>query len=170
MEKNLKKSHCHESDSCIKFKSCRVRNDLVFANFVRYEFVISFGQAPSSRRSHDGGYGGDSYSSGNASRYESSQSYSDRRSFGDDRRPAFRSRDDYRKPVSLPSGSSVRQSPRGGYRGRVSSRRGARASRIGLRDGIIRRRVVDSGFRKRGATLRSTSDYLRRLKISRLRR
>lgn len=132
-------------------------------------FVISLGQATSSRRSHDGGYGGDGYSgSGNTSRYEST-SYSERRSFADERRGSFRSRDDYRKPVNMTSASSVRQSPRGGYRGRVSSR-GTRGTRVGLRDGIIRRRVVDTGFRKRGAALRSTSDYLRRLKISRLRR
>lgn len=139
---------------------------MLLSRFYDLSFVISLGQATSSRRSHEGGYG-DGYSGGgNAGRFDSSASYSERRSFAEERRGSFRNRDDYRKPVSVPAGS-VRQSPRGGYRGRVSSR-GARGNRIGLRDGIIRRRVVDSGFRKRGAAIRS--DYLRRLKISRLRR
>lgn len=122
-----------------------------------------FGQAPSSRRSHDG-YG-DSY--GGSARYESG--YTERRSFTDDRR-SFRNREDFRKPPMPSAASSVRQSPRGGYRGRVSGPRGIRGSRT-LRDSIIRRRVLETGYlRKRGAPMRSTGDYLRRLKINRQRR
>lgn len=141
---------------------------------------VIFGQAPSSRRSHDGGYGGgDGY--GNAGRYESSQGggaggYSDRRSsFNDDRRSTFRPpRDDYRKPVSTAPSTTTRASPRGSgsYRGRVSSR-GTRGNRLSIREGLVRRRVVDTAsyLRKRGTTIRSsTTDYLRRLRINRIRR
>jgi len=116
-------------------------------------------EAPSSRRSHEG----DSFSS-SSSRYQSN-SFPEHRSFSRDRRPpSFTSRrDDFRRPSGPPPSSS----PRGGYRGRISSR-GIRGAR--LREGPPRRRLLESsyGVRRRVPT-RIASDYSRRLKMSRLR-
>ncbi|KYB28932.1 hypothetical protein TcasGA2_TC032287 [Tribolium castaneum] len=109
-------------------------------------------EAPSSR--HDSSYGG--YGS-STSRYDSS--YSDRRSFSSDRHPgSFSRRDDFRRP----SGP-----PRGGYRGRISSR-GSRG--LKLRDRPTRRRLVESSYAVRKRIIPSrTSDYARKLKISKMR-
>ncbi|KAJ8956485.1 hypothetical protein NQ314_006723 [Rhamnusium bicolor] len=111
-------------------------------------------EAPSSR--HDSSYGG--YG---PSRHESS--YSDRRTYSGDRHSAstaFSRRDEFRRPTGPPPS-------RGSYRGRLSSR-GSRGLR--LRDRPTRRRLVESSYavRKRVIPARS-SDYARRLKISRMR-
>ncbi|KAK5642426.1 hypothetical protein RI129_008593 [Pyrocoelia pectoralis] len=115
-------------------------------------------EAASSRRSHEG----DSFNS-SSGRYPSN-SFSERRSFSRDRRPPSysASRDDFRRP-SRPISST----PRGGYRGRISSR-GMRGAR--LREAPPRRRLIESSYaiRKR-LPPRVSSDYARRLKISRLR-
>lgn len=116
-------------------------------------------EAASSRRSHEG----DSFNS-SSGRYPSN-SFSERRSFSRDRRPPSysASRDDFRRP-SRPISST----PRGGYRGRISSR-GMRGAR--LREAPPRRRLIESSYaiRKRLPPRVSSSDYARRLKISRLR-
>ncbi|KAF2898568.1 hypothetical protein ILUMI_07613 [Ignelater luminosus] len=114
-------------------------------------------EAPSSRRSHEA----DNFNSSSSSRYQSN-SFSDR-SFSRDRRPSFSSRrDDFRKPSGPPPSSS----PRGGYRGRISSR-GVRGAR--LREGL-RRRLVESSYAiRRRVASRVSGDYSRRLKMSRLR-
>lgn len=119
-----------------------------------------FIQAPSSRRSHEG----ESFSNSGA-RYHSN-SFNEDRSFTRDRRPSsFTRREEIRKPLGPPPLSS----PRGGYRGRISSR-GIRAAR--LREGVSRRRLLESSYavRRRSAATRVSLDYRRSLKLSRLRR
>ncbi|KAJ8983844.1 hypothetical protein NQ317_016449 [Molorchus minor] len=110
-------------------------------------------EAPSSRHDSYGGYG--------PNRHEGQSSYSDRRSYsgGHSTSTPFSRRDEFRRPGPPP--------PRGAYRGRISSR-GSRG--IKLRDRPPRRRLVESSYavRKRIIPTR-TSDYVRRLKISRMR-
>ncbi|XP_022918577.1 zinc finger protein on ecdysone puffs-like isoform X2 [Onthophagus taurus] len=108
---------------------------------------------------HDGyGGSGDSYG-----RYDSSgsASYTDRRSFSTDRRQSsFSRREEFRKPAP-----PVSSSPRGGYRGRISSR-GSMRSR--LRERPTRRRLIESSYVVRRRTIRP-SDYTKRLKMARMR-
>ncbi|KAF5303342.1 hypothetical protein FQR65_LT08255 [Abscondita terminalis] len=114
-------------------------------------------EAPSSRRSHEG----DGFNS-SSSRYQSN-SFSEHRSFSRDRRPPSytAARDDFRRPPR----SLATSTPRGGYRGRISSR-GLR----GARDVPPRRRMVDTSYAIRKRLMpRLSSDYTRRLKITRLR-
>ncbi|KAK4876965.1 hypothetical protein RN001_009471 [Aquatica leii] len=116
-------------------------------------------EAPSSRRSHEG----DGFNS-SSGRYQSN-SFSEHRSFSRDRRPPSysASRDDFRRSSRTLSSST----PRGGYRGRISSR-GLRGAR--LRDVPPRRRMVETSYAIRKRLMpRLSSDYTRRLKISRLR-
>ncbi|KAB0791644.1 hypothetical protein PPYR_10698 [Photinus pyralis] len=116
-------------------------------------------EAASSRRSHEG----DSFNS-SSGRYPSN-SFSERRSFSRDRRPPSYStgRDEFRRPTR-----PISSTPRGGYRGRISTR-GMRGAH--LRAVPPRRRLIESSYaiRKRLPPRLTTSDYARRLKISRLR-
>ncbi|XP_017780072.1 PREDICTED: zinc finger protein on ecdysone puffs-like isoform X2 [Nicrophorus vespilloides] len=105
----------------------------------------------------------------NSSRYES-----DRRSFSSDGRssgPFSGRKEEFRKPPPPPP--PISSSPRGGYRGRVSSR-GMIRSRLRerpLSSSVRRTRLLESsyGVRRRVLTGR-THDYARRLKISKMRR
>ncbi|KRT85953.1 hypothetical protein AMK59_1126, partial [Oryctes borbonicus] len=109
---------------------------------------------------HDGGFGGSSDSYGG--RYESSGSYPERRSFSSDRRSSSFSsrREEFRKPLPPPPSS-----PRGGYRGRISSRGSLRPR---LRERPTRRRLIESSYVLRRRNIRS-SDYVRRLKMAKFR-
>ncbi|KAF5304121.1 hypothetical protein FQA39_LY01906 [Lamprigera yunnana] len=116
-------------------------------------------EAPSSRRSHEG----DGFNS-SGGRYQSN-SFSEHRSFSRDRRPPSFStaRDDFRRSSRTLTSST----PRGGYRGRISSR-GMRGGR--MRDLSLRRRMAESSYAIRKRIIpRVSSDYTRRLKMSRLR-
>ncbi|KAG5886247.1 hypothetical protein JTB14_008914 [Gonioctena quinquepunctata] len=110
--------------------------------------------APSSR--HDSSYGGYGSSGGR----HDPPSYSERRGYSGDRNtstPFSSRRDDFRRP----SGP-----PRGSYRGRLSTRgmRGLRGT-----DRPMRRRLIESSYAVRKRFIPRTSDFSRRLKISRLR-
>ncbi|KAK9731761.1 hypothetical protein QE152_g13387 [Popillia japonica] len=109
---------------------------------------------------HDGGFGGSGDSYGG--RYDSSGSYPERRSFSSDRRSSSFSsrREEFRKPLPPPPSS-----PRGGYRGRISSRGSLRPR---LRDRPTRRRLIESSYVLRRRNIRS-SDYVRRLKMAKFR-
>ncbi|XP_074029965.1 uncharacterized protein isoform X1 [Leptinotarsa decemlineata] len=108
--------------------------------------------ATSSR--HESSYGG----YGASGRHDP-PSYSERRYSGERHTstPFSTRRDEFRRP----SGP-----PRGTYRGRLSTR-GTRGLRG--RDRPIRRRLVDSSYTIRKRIVPRTSDYSRRLKISRMR-
>lgn len=147
-------------------------------------------QASSGRRSHEGSYGG-------GTDYNSRYSYEDKgygedrsRGYRDERRSAGsfrdRSREEYphRKAEQVDSGMPPPSSgpprhvssPRGSFRGRVSSRGTRGMSRLTLprrSDAILGRKrgIMDSySVRKRVLTSRAQADSLRRLKIQKLRR
>lgn len=134
--------------------------DLISEHFLTLQIILLHNyavQVSSSR--HDNTYGG--YG---PSRHDSQTSYSDRRSYSGDRHPTstpFSRRDDFRRPTGPPPS-------RGSYRGRLGSR-GARG--LKPRDRPNRRRLVETSYavRKRIISARS-SDYARRLKISKMRR
>ncbi|XP_063240918.1 uncharacterized protein LOC134541413 isoform X2 [Bacillus rossius redtenbacheri] len=136
----------------------------------------------SSRRSHDGGYGGSDYSN----RYNYSDekgSYGDRgRGYRDDRRSSGgfrdRSREDYihRKSedsgMPPPSGMPTRHMSRGTFRGRMRGTRGFTRILTRRADSFLvrRRGAMDYLVRKRILTSRTQADNLRRLKLQKLRR
>lgn len=150
-------------------------------------------QASSSRRSHEGGYGGGSDYSNRYGYSEEKGGYADERgrSYREERRSASsfrdRSREDYphRKAEQLdssmppPSSAPPRHlsSPRGSFRGRISGRGTRGMSRMIFPrrvDTILIRKknIMDSSynFRKRMLAARSQAETLRRLKLQRLRR
>ncbi|KAJ9592536.1 hypothetical protein L9F63_015809 [Diploptera punctata] len=146
-------------------------------------------QASSSRRSHEGSYGGgNDYS--NRYGYEEKGGYADERGRGyrEERRSSSgfrdRSREDYphRKSDQLessmppPSSAPPRHvsSPRGSFRGRIGRGRGMSRMIFSRKDSMIskRRSLMDSSysFRKRLLAARSQAENIRRLKLQRLRR
>lgn len=150
-------------------------------------------QASSSRRSHEGSYGGGSDYSNRYGYSEEKGGYADERGRGyrEERRSASsfrdRSREDYphRKAEQLdssmppPSSAPPRHlsSPRGSFRGRISGRGTRGMSRMifprRVDSLLIRKKsILDSNytFRKRMLAARSQVENLRRLKLQRLRR
>jgi len=149
-------------------------------------------QASSSRRSHEGSYGGGSDYSNRYGYSEEKGGYVDERGRGyrEERRSASsfrdRSREDYphRKAEQLdssmppPSSAPSRHlsSPRGSFRGRISGRGTRGMSRMIFPrrvDTVLKKKsILDSSytFRKRMLATRSQADNLRRLKLQRLRR
>ena len=146
-------------------------------------------QASSSRRSHEGTYGGGNDYSNRYGYSEEKGGYGDERARGyrEDRRSAAgfrdRSREDYshRKSEQLesmppPSSAPPRHlsSPRGPFRGRISRARGLSRMIFSRRDAIIskKRSFMDTSysFRKRVLARTQQAENIRRLRLQRLRR
>ncbi|XP_049833154.1 uncharacterized protein LOC126275441 isoform X1 [Schistocerca gregaria] len=148
-------------------------------------------QASSARRSHEGSYGGGTDYNSRYSYTEDKGGYGEERGRGyrEERRSAGafrdRSREDYphRKADHLdsdmppPSSGPPRHvsSPRGSFRGRISSRGSRGLSRFMLArraDSILarKRRLVDSYTVRKQYLARAHAESLRRLKMQKLRR
>lgn len=109
-----------------------------------------------SRRSHEGGY--PEYGANGGHRYETGR-YSSERRFPP---PERRSSGTFRPPSSSPRHEEYRKprpAPRGTFRGRLSTRGG-----IVRRDVIRSRRILETRMPAR------SSDYLRKLRLAKMRR